>query len=129
MKQADLIADAKEIVGDMADLAQTWTTVGGGSSWQVLIGMPSLSQEMVSGGFIERTNHEVRIVASGSSWTTSYGTNCAAALSSGAIVSTLAIGKTLVATEQGNLKYRIVGTAYKPGSGWVTLTVRLEDER
>lgn len=129
MLQSELIEDAKAIVGDMADLAQTWTTVGGGTSWQVLIGTPTLSQEMNAGGFIERTNHEVRLVASTASWTTAYGTACAAAISSGALVSSLAIGKTLVATEQGNLKYRIVGTSFKPGSGWVTLTVRLEDER
>ena len=129
MLSSDLIADAKDIMGDMADLAQTWTTVGGGTSWQVLIGMPSLTQDLQAGGFIERTNHEVRVVASSASWTTSYGSACAAAVSSGAVVSSLAIGKTLVATEQGNLKYRIVGSAYKPGSGWVTLTVRLEDER
>lgn len=129
MLQSELIEDAKAIVGDMADLAQTWTTVGGGTSWQVLMGMPTISQEMNPGGFIERTNHEVRIVAASASWTTAYGTACAAALTSGAIVSTLAIGQTLVATEQGNRKYRIEASAFKPGSGWVTLTVRLEDER
>ena len=129
MKTTELIADAKAVLGDMADLAQTWTTVGGGTSWQVLIGLPSISQDLQAGGFIERTNHEVRLVAATASWTTAYGSTCAAAISSGAIVSTLAIGKTLVATEQGNIKYRIVGTAYKPGSAWVTLTVRLEDER
>ena len=129
MKTTELIADAKAIMGDMADLAQTWTTVGGATSWQVLIGMPSLSQELQAGGFIERTNHEVRLVASTASWTTAYGSTCAAAISSGSPVSSLAIGKTLVATEQGNIKYRVVGSAYKPGSAWVTLTVRLEDER
>ena len=129
MNTSDLISDAKEIVGDMADLAQTWTTVAGTTSWQVLIGQPSISQDLNAGGFIERVNHEARIVASTASWTTSYGTACAAALSSGAPVSTLAIGQTLVATEQGNRKYRVVGSTYKPGSAWVTLQVRAEDER
>ena len=129
MLKADLIKDAKEIVGDMADLAQTWTTADGSVSWQVLIGQPMLTPELVSGGYIERISHEVRVVAETASWTTSYGTACAAAISSGAIVSTLAIGKTLIATEQSNRKYRIEATAYKPGSAWVVLRVRGEDER
>ena len=129
MLQSELIEDAKAIVGDMADLAQTWTTVGGGTSWQVLIDGPNVSQDLTEGGFIEKVSHTCRIVAASASWTTAYGTACAAALSSGAIVSTLAIGQTLVATEQGNRKYRIEASAFKPGSGWVTLTVRLEDER
>ena len=129
MNTSDLIADAKDIVGDMADLAQTWTTVAGTTSWQVLIGQPTLSQELQAGGFMETVNHEARIVASATSWTTAYGTACAAALSSGQPASTLAIGQTLVATEQSNRKYRIVGSTYKPGSAWVTLQVRAEDER
>lgn len=129
MLKTELIADAKAIVGDMADLAQTWTTVGGATSWQVLIGVPVITQELVPGGFMDKANHEIRLVAADASWTTSYGTACAAAISGTAVVSSLAIGKTLVATEQGNIKYRIVNSAYKPGSGWVTLTVRLEDER
>jgi len=129
MNTSDLIADAKEIVGDMADLAQTWTTVAGTTSWQVIIGLPSITQDLNAGGFIERVNHEARIVASTASWTTDYGTACAAAISSGSIVPTLAIGQTLIATEQSNRKYRIVGSTYKPGSAWVTLQVRAEDER
>jgi len=129
MNTSDLIADAKDIVGDMADLAQTWTTVAGTTSWQVLIGQPTLSQELQAGGFMETVNHEVRIVAASASWTTSYGTACAAGLASGLIPGTLAIGQTLVATEQGNRKYRVIGSTYKPGSAWVTLQVRAEDER
>lgn len=129
MLKADLIKDAKAIVGDMADLAQTWTTVGGGTSWQVLIGQPMLTPELGAGGYIERISHEVRIVAESASWTTSYGSACAPALSSGAIASSLAIGQTLVATEQSNRKYRIEASAYKPGSAWVVLQVRGEDAR
>ena len=129
MLKADLISDAKYIVGDMADLAQTWTTTAGTTSWQVLIGQPMVSQDLTAGGYIERVSHEARIVAESSSWTTAYGTACAAALSSGAIVSTLAIGQTLIATEQGNRKYRIEASAYKPGTAWVVLQVRAEDSR
>ena len=128
MLKADLIADAKEVMGDMADLAQTWTTVDGSTSWQVLIGMPSITQELMSGGFMERTNHEVRIVASNTSWTTAYGSACAAAINGTPLASVFTIGMSLMAVEQ-NLKYRVIGSAYKPGSAWVTLTVRLEDER
>lgn len=125
----DLIADAKEIVGDMADLAQTWTAVGGTPSFQVLIGQPMVTQDLQAGGFMERVSHEVRIVAATASWTTAYGTTCAAALSSGAPVASLANGKTLIATEQGNRQYRIDGVSYKPGTAWVVLQVRAQDER
>jgi hypothetical protein len=125
----DLITDAKDIVGDMADLAQTWTAVGGTPSFQVLIGQPMVTQDLQSGGFMERVSHEVRIVAATASWTTAYGTACAAAISSGAPVAALANGKTLVATEQGNRQYRIDGISYKPGTAWVVLQVRAQDER
>ena len=129
MLTSELIQDAKDIVGDMADLAQTWTAVGGTPSFQVLIGQPLVTQDLNAGGFIDRVTHEVRVVASTASWTTSYGTACAAAISAGAPVAALAIGKTLVATEQGNRQYRIEGSAYKPGTAWVVLNVRAQDER
>jgi hypothetical protein len=129
MLQSELIEDAKTIVGDMADLAQTWTTVGGGTSWQVLIDGPTITQELTEGGFIDKVSHTCRLVAANASWTTAYGTACAAAISAGAVVSTLAIGKTLVAIEQGNRQYRIEGVSYKPGSGWVELQVRAQDDR
>lgn len=129
MLQSELVEDAKAIIGDMADLAQTWTTVGGGTSWQVLIDGPNITQDLTEGGFIDKVSHTCRLVAASASWTTTYGTACAAAISSGAIVSTLAIGKTLVATEQGNRNYRIEGVSYKPGSGWVELQVRAQDDR
>ena len=129
MIQSELIADAKDIVGQMADLAQTWTAEAGTPSFQVLMGMPQVTADLQAGGFMERVNHEVRIVAETAQWTTAYGSVCAAALSSGSPVASLAIGKTLVATEQGNRKYRIEGSTYKPGSSWVELQVRAEDDR
>ena len=129
MNTSDLIADAKDILGDMADLAQTWTAVGGTPSWQVIMGQPMVSQDFQAGGYIERVTHEVRIVAATASWTTAYSATSAAAISSGSPVASLAIGKTLVATEQGNRKYRIEAQAYKPGTAWVVLQVRAEDER
>jgi hypothetical protein len=88
--------------------------------------MPTVSQELVAGGYKESVNHEVRLVAETASWTTAYGTACAAALSAGAPVASLAIGKVLVATEQGNRKYLIVDQTYKPGTAWVMLRVRNE---
>ena len=129
MIQSELIADAKDIVGQMADLAQTWTAEAGTPSFQVLMGMPQVTADLQAGGFMERVNHEVRIVAETASWTTAYGSVCAAALSSGAPVASLAIGKTLIATEQGSRKYRIEGSTYKPGSAWVILQVRAQEER
>jgi len=129
MLTSELIEDAKAIVGDMADLAQTWTAVGGTPSFQVIIGQPLITQDLEAGGFMDRVAHEVRVVAATASWTTAYGTACAAAISAGAPVASLAIGKTLVASEQGNRQYRIVGSAYKPGTAWVVLQVRAQDER
>ena len=129
MLTSELIEDAKAIVGDMADIAQTWTAVGGTPSFQVIIGQPLVTQDLEAGGFMDRVAHEVRVVAATASWTTAYGTACAAAISAGAPVASLAIGKTLVATEQGNRQYRIVGSAYKPGTAWVVLQVRAQDER
>jgi hypothetical protein len=129
MIQSELIADAKDIVGQMADLAQTWTAEAGTPSFQVLMGMPQVTADLQAGGFMERVNHEVRVVASTAQWTTAYGSVCAAALSSGSPVASLAIGKTLIATEQGNRKYRIEGSTYKPGSAWVILQVRAQEER
>jgi len=129
MLTSELIEDAKAIIGDMADLAQTWTAVGGTPSFQVIIGQPLITQDLEAGGFMDRVAHEVRVVAATGSWTTAYGTACAAAISAGAPVASLAIGKTLVASEQGNRQYRIVGSAYKPGTAWVVLQVRAQDER
>lgn len=128
MNTSELIEDAKEIVGDMADLAQTWTNGAGTVSWQVVMGEPTLTQELVAGGYKEHMSHEVLIVASQTSWTTSYGTACAAAVASGALVSDLQNGKVLIATEQGNRKYRIRSCSYKPGSGWVALQVTLDSD-
>ena len=128
MNTSELIQDAKEIVGDMADLAQTWTNAAGTVSWQVLMGEPVMTQELVAGGFKEHMSHEVLLVASQSSWTTSYGTACAAAVGAGMVVSDLQNGKVLIATEQGNRKYRIQSSSYKPGSGWVALQVTLDSD-
>jgi hypothetical protein len=129
MQTSDLIADAKEALGDMRDLVQTWTAVGGTPSWQVIIGQPMISQGLDAGGYTEVVSHEVRVVAESSSWTTAYGTACAAALSSGQPVSQLAIGKILVATEQASRRYRVMEVGFKPGSAWVVLRVRAEDQR
>lgn len=126
MLSTELIADAKAIVSDMEDLAQTWTAVGGNPSFQVLIGDPMVSQELTAGGYKESVSHSARVVASPASWETSYGATCAAAMSSGSPVAALAIGKVLVATEQANRQYRVMGVSHKPGSAWVTLTVQNE---
>lgn len=129
MQTSELIADAKEALGDMRDLVQTWTAVGGTPSWQVIIGQPILSQQLDAGGYTDTISHEVRFVAETASWTTAYGATSAAAISAGAPVSQLAIGKILVATEQGNRRYRVMETGHKPGSAWVVLRVRAEDQR
>lgn len=126
MLTSELIEDAKAVVNDMRDLAQTWTAVGGTPSFQVLIGDPQINQELTAGGYRESVMHTCRIVASTASWTTDYSATSAAAISSGSPVAALAIGKVLVATEQSNRQYRIVQSTYKPGSAWVELMVRNE---
>lgn len=126
MLTSEMITDAKAIVNDMRDLAQTWTAVGGTPSFQVLIGDPQVSQELTAGGYNEKVEHTCRIVAATAAWTTDYGSTCAAALSGSSPVAALAIGKVLVATEQGNRQYRITAQTYKPGSAWVELMVRNE---
>lgn len=128
MDLAEQIADAKDIVGDMKDLAQTWTNAAGTVSWQVLMGQPILSQELTAGGYKEHMMHEIMLVASQSAWTTSYGSACAAAVASNAPVSDLQNGKVLIATEQGNKKYRVQSCSYMPGSGWVALRVTLDSD-
>jgi hypothetical protein len=129
MQTSELIADAKEAIGDMRDLVQTWTAVGGTPSWQVIMGQPVVSQSLDAGGYTEMVSHEVRLVAETASWTTAYGSACAAVLSSGAPVASLAIGKILIATEQASRRYRIMEVGYKPGSAWVVLRVQAEDQR
>lgn len=130
MDNASLVLDAKDLVNDLKDTVQTWTTTGNSpTSWQVLIGQPFISQDLGPGGYTETVSHEVRIIATSSAWTTTYGASCAASLSSGLPVSSLAIGKVLIATEQGNRRYRIMTVGFKPGTAWVVLRVRAEDER
>lgn len=129
MQTSELIADAKEALGDMRDLVQTWTAVGSTPSWQVIMGQPMVSQSLDAGGYTEVVSHEVRIVAESAAWTTAYGSACAAALSAGQPVSQLAIGKILVATEQASRRYRVMEVGFKPGSAWVVLRVRAEDQR
>ena len=73
MLYAEMLEDAKAIVGDMADLAQTWTAPGGTPSWKVLMDVPTIGQELVAGGFKETSSHVVMIVASADAWTTSAG--------------------------------------------------------
>lgn len=126
--QAEMLADAKEVLGDLGALAQTFTNEAGSVSWQVAIGEPVVSQELTSGGFKEMVNHQILLVASPAGWTTAYGTPCAAALSSGQPVADLAIGKTLVAVDQGNRKYRIKNIAFRARSGWVTVLATNEDD-
>lgn len=123
-----MIADAKEVLGDLGALAQTFTNEAGTVSWQAAIGEPVVSQELQTGGFREVVQHQILLVASSASWTTAYGTACAAALSAGQPVADLAIGKTLIAVDQTNRKYRIKNIAFRARSGWVTVLATNEDD-
>jgi hypothetical protein len=128
MLYSEMLEDAKAIVGDMSDLAQTWTAPGGTPSWKVLMDVPTIGQELVAGGFKETSSHVVMIVASADAWTTSAGAACAASISAGQPVSQLIIGKRLVAVPQGSKVYRIIDSSYLPGSAWVALRVQADDQ-
>jgi hypothetical protein len=128
MFYAEMLADAKDTVADMADLAQTWTTPGGGATWQVMMDVPTIGQELEAGGFKETVSHNVMLVASAASWTTPDGKSNSASIAAGSVISALGIGQRLVATSMGNRVYRIVDSSYMPGTAWVTLRVRNDNE-
>lgn len=123
-----MIADAKEVLGDLGALAQTFTNEAGTVSWQAAIGEPTISQELQAGGFREIVQHQILLVAEAAAWTTAYGTVSAPAIASGQPVADLAIGKNLVAVDQSNRKYRIKNIAFRARSGWVTVLATNEDD-
>jgi hypothetical protein len=83
---------------------------------------PAMSQVFEAGGFVERTQHTVRLAAATASWSLPDGSNgaSAAVISAGAPIASLAIGKKIVA---GGKALRITGQTYKPASAWITLVV------
>lgn len=116
---SELLNDAKEMIDDfgVAGSANSGTL-----TFKCLISEPQVTQTFGPGGFDSQTQHTVRLPASDASWSLPDGSIGAsgAIISGGAPVSSLAIGKKIVA---GGMELRIVGQTYKPGSAWVSLVV------
>jgi hypothetical protein len=111
--------DAKLMV---ADFGVSGSCNAGAITFQCLISDPMVTQSFQEGGFVDRTQHSVRIPAATASWSLPDGSNgaSAATLSGGVPIASLAQGKKIVA---GGKTVRITTQTYKPGSAWITLVV------
>ena len=116
---SEFLPDAKEV---LADLGVAGSCNSGAITFVCMLSDPAVTQVFEAGGFCERTQHTVRLVAETASWSLPDGSNGASAgvISAGAPIASLAIGKKIVA---GGKDLRITGQTYKPGSAWVTLVV------
>ncbi len=116
---SEFLPDAKEMV---ADFGVPGSCNAGAITFQCLISDPVITQSFQEGGFVDRTQHMVRIPAATASWSLPDGSNgaSAAVISAGAPIASLAIGKKIVA---GGKTLRITGQTYKPASAWITLVV------
>jgi hypothetical protein len=94
----------------------------GAITFQCLISDPAVQTVLEAGGYMERTQYNVRLPAATTSWTLPDGSNGASAaiISGGSVIPSLAQGKKIVA---GGKTVRITTQSYKPGSAWVTLVV------
>ena len=116
--------DAKLMVDDFG---VSGSCNSGAITFQCLISDPMVTQSFQEGGFVDRTQHTVRIPAATASWSLPDGSIGAsgATLASGAPIANFAIGKKVVV---GDRHLRINGRTYKPGSAWITLVV-IEDNQ
>jgi len=111
--------DAKLMVDDFG---VSGSCNSGAITFQCLISDPMVSQSFQEGGFVDRTQHTVRIPAATASWSLPDGSNGASAalLSAGVPIASLGQGKKIVA---GGKTVRIATQTFKPGSAWITLVV------
>ena len=116
---SEFLPDAKEI---LADFGVAGSCNAGAITFVCMLSDPAMSQSFEAGGFVERTQHTVRLAAATASWSLPDGSNgaSAAVISAGAPIASLAIGKKIVA---GGKALRITGQTYKPASAWITLVV------
>jgi hypothetical protein len=96
----------------------------GAITFQCLISDPMVTQSFQEGGFVDRTQHSVRIPAATASWSLPDGSNGASAaiVVSQEPIASLGIGK-VIAVDGKSL--RIVSQSHKRPSAWVTLQVIL----
>ena len=118
---SEFLPDAKEMV---ADFGVPGSCNAGAITFQCLISDPVITQSFQEGGFVDRTQHRVRIPAATASWSLPDGSiGASAAIISGQDpIASLGIGK-VIAVDGKSL--RIVGQTHKRQSAWVTLQVIL----
>lgn len=116
--------DAKLMV---ADFGVPGSCNAGAITFQCLISDPVVTQSFQEGGFVDRTQHMVRIPAATASWSLPDGSNGASApiISGQDPIASLGIGK-VIAVDGKTL--RIVGQTHKRSSAWVTLQVILVNQ-
>jgi hypothetical protein len=118
---SEFLPDAKEMV---ADFGVPGSCNAGAITFQCLISDPMVTQSFQEGGFVDRTQHSVRIPAATASWSLPDGSNGASAaiVVDQTPIASLGIGK-VIAVDGKSL--RIVSQTHKRPSAWVTLRVIL----
>jgi hypothetical protein len=116
---AEFLPDAKEMV---ADFGVAGSANSGAITFKCLISDPAVQTVLEAGGYMERTQYNVRLPAATASWSLTDGSTGAstAIIVGGSPIASLAQGKKIVA---GGKNVRITTQTYKPGSAWVTLVV------
>lgn len=116
---AEFLPDAKEMI---ADFGVAGSANSGAITFKCLISDPAVQTVLEAGGYMERTQYNVRIPAATASWSLPDGSTGAstAIIVGGSPIPSLAQGKKIVA---GGKNVRITTQTYKPGSAWVTLVV------
>jgi hypothetical protein len=116
---SEFLPDAKEMI---ADFGVAGSANSGAITFTCLISDPAVQTVLEAGGYMERTQYNVRLPAATASWSLPDGSIGAstAIIVSGSPIAFLAQGKKIVA---GGKNVRITTQTYKPGSAWVTLVV------
>jgi len=118
---SEFLPDAKEI---LADFGVAGSCNAGAITFVCMLSDPAMSQVFEAGGFVERTQHTVRLAAATASWSLPDGSNGASAaiVVSQEPIASLGIGK-VIAVDGKSL--RIISQTHKRPSAWVTLQVIL----
>ena len=116
---SEFLPDAKEMI---ADFGVAGSANSGAITFTCLISDPAVQTVLEAGGYMERTQYNVRLPAATASWSLPDGSIGAstAIIVSGSPIASLTQGKKIVA---GGKNVRITTQTYKPGSAWVTLVV------
>jgi hypothetical protein len=116
---AEFLPDAKEMI---ADFGVAGSANSGAITFKCLISDPAVQTVLEPGGYMERTQYNVRLPAATASWSLPDGSIGAstAIIVGGSPIPSLAQGKKIVA---GGKNVRVTTQTYKPGSAWVTLVV------